>query len=159
MAVPALTLPEARKRVDWLANYSAEFHIGTSPDAPDAQEVVQIITGFLRACDDVLLALDPTVSADQQEATRLMSVTRGLRNAYYLLLVVWAPELASYWAPQRQAQLRAADQELTPQARARILEEARADYARLKEDPATWRDLQTEDALWETTVADGLDDE
>jgi hypothetical protein len=44
MAVPALTLPEARKRVDWLANYSAELHIGTSPGAPDAQEVVQIIT-------------------------------------------------------------------------------------------------------------------
>ncbi|HWE60993.1 MAG TPA: hypothetical protein VHB98_04720 [Chloroflexota bacterium] len=156
MAVSALTLPEARERVDRLANTSAEFHIAATPDAPDAQETVQIITGFLRACDDVLLALDPAATADRQEAHRLMRMTRGLRNAFYLLLIAWAPELASYWDPERQAQLRAADQELTPQDRSRILEEANADYARLKEDPAAWSDLRTEDALWEATVADGL---
>lgn len=159
MAAPALTLPEARKRVDWLAKRSAEFQLDTIPYAPDAQEVMQIITDFLRACDDVLLAIDPGAAGDPEEAARLLSVTRGLRNAYYLLLVAWTPELASYWAPARQEQIRAVDQELTPDARARILEEARADYARLKEDPASWSDLRAEDALWEATVADGLDDE
>ena len=159
MAAPALTLPEARERVDWLAKYSAGVHVDTNPDAPDAQEVTQIITSFLRACDDVLLAIDLGAAGDREEAARLVSVARGLRNAYYLLLTARTPELASHWAPERQEQLRAVDQELTPDARARILEEARADYARLNEDPAAWSDLRAEDALWEATVADGLDDQ
>jgi hypothetical protein len=158
MAGHVLTLPEARARVDRLTHDSAELRIATSPDAPDVQEVVQIITGFLRACDDVLLALDPAATTDRQEAQRLMSITRGLRKAFYQLLITWAPELASYWTVERQVQLRAADQELTPQARSHILEEASTDYARLKQDAAAWSDLRTEDALWEATIADGLDD-
>lgn len=148
MAAAALTLLEARTRVPWLASLSASPQIATSPEASDTQNVIQTVTGILRACDDVLLALDPAAASDRGEAGLLMSFTRGLRNAYYLLLSAWAPELTSYWHMQRQAQLRAADRNLTSQAR-----------ARLREDPVAWSQLRAEEALWEGTTADGLDDE
>ena len=39
-----------------------------------------------------------------------------------------------------------------------FLADLNAAYARLRADPVAWRDELAERALWETTLADGLDD-
>ena len=41
--------------------------------------------------------------------------------------------------------------------RVTMAEESNAAYARLREDPQAWDDWQTELALWDDTLMDGLD--
>lgn len=43
--------------------------------------------------------------------------------------------------------------------RERILEQANLAWARLLEDPEFKAEMDAEDALWENTVADGLEDD
>lgn len=43
--------------------------------------------------------------------------------------------------------------------RRRLFEAANASWAALREDPEAWAEWQAELALWETTSADGLEDE
>jgi hypothetical protein len=41
----------------------------------------------------------------------------------------------------------------------RILEQANKAYAEMQKDPLEWKEYQDEVALWDSTLADGLDDE
>lgn len=51
------------------------------------------------------------------------------------------------------------DEALELYRRTRILELANASYERLRQDPAAWAEELEERELWETTLADGLDEE
>ena len=42
--------------------------------------------------------------------------------------------------------------------RQRLLEEANAAYARLRSSPKAWSQEQKERRMWESTLADGLED-
>lgn len=41
--------------------------------------------------------------------------------------------------------------------RLRLLEQINADYAALRQDAAAWVELEAERAVWDSTLADGLD--
>jgi hypothetical protein len=43
--------------------------------------------------------------------------------------------------------------------RRQILDAANADYAALRADPAAWAEIQTERAVWDMTLADGLEEQ
>ena len=42
--------------------------------------------------------------------------------------------------------------------RQRILEQANAEYAALRADPAAWTEVKAERKVWDSTLADGLDE-
>jgi hypothetical protein len=50
------------------------------------------------------------------------------------------------------------DQAVEEFQRKRFWEEYHEGYAKLASQPEAWRDLQEETGLWDTTVADGLED-
>lgn len=43
--------------------------------------------------------------------------------------------------------------------RVQILEAANAAYAAMRNDPLSWQEALDDDAVWENTVADGLEDD
>lgn len=51
------------------------------------------------------------------------------------------------------------DQALQNLERENILKQANEAYAAVKKDPKLWQEQQEELALWETSLADGLEDE
>ncbi len=51
------------------------------------------------------------------------------------------------------------DEAIENYKREKLLEDANKAYAELQADPVAWQEELAERALWETTSADGLDDE
>lgn len=50
------------------------------------------------------------------------------------------------------------EQAIEQYRRQHILDQANAQYATLRADPEAWAEVQAERAIWETTLADGLED-
>ena len=50
------------------------------------------------------------------------------------------------------------EQAIEAYRRKRILDAANAQYAALRADPEAWAEVQAERAVWDVTLADGLED-
>jgi restriction endonuclease S subunit len=78
--------------------------------------------------------------------------------------VIRISERAHHELKDLAAQLNQSMQALIEQAieeykRKRFFEQANLAYAKLKEDPVAWEEVRAERALWEDTIADGLEKE
>ncbi len=153
MAVPAYSLPEAQERVEELQDI---FASGEHEELSEGQ-ILTIAATLIHRADDLLAHLPIDPGEKTREVTMLRVLTETLRRTAFLLMQEVDPDQAWYWTPENQARIREADQLLTPELRAQILAEAAADYAALEQDPVALAEIHAEDALWDTTVGDGLD--
>jgi hypothetical protein len=153
MATPAYSLPEAQERVEQLQDIVAT----SGRQELAGEQVIDIAATLIRRADDLLAHLPAGTGEETREVTVLRVLTQTLRMTAFLLMQEVDPDQAWYWTPENQARIREADQLLTPELRAEVLAEAAADYAALEQDPGALAAIQAEDALWETTVGDGLD--
>jgi hypothetical protein len=152
MATPAYSLREVQERVKELG----DIYAARAQAALAKGQVEDIAATLIRRADDLLACLSAMVDEETCSVSMVRVLTQTLRMTAFLLMQEIASDQAWYWTAENQARIREADQVLTPELRAEVLAEAAADYAALAEDDVALIESQAEDALWESTVGDGL---
>jgi hypothetical protein len=161
MGTVTLTLPEARaelsgaaRRVNALSSVISDRVLRA--DFPtDTDGTYLSATRLLQSIDQVLAVIQTVENPAVEEWADLIVMAKALRSATYLILVNARPDQAGYWTAEHQAHIRAADRELTPERRQRILADIHTAYAAL--DPRDQAALEKEDRLYEGALADGFD--
>jgi hypothetical protein len=163
MAISMPTLPEAEAHFQQAMMAAADvlsvLSSITERRDPLGDGDLELVEQLLQASDSLLEAVAETAKIGRlpDQVAGLSLAAQTIRQLTYYVIATHAPDLAWYWTPENQARIRAEDAILTPELRADVLADAAADYAALERDPVALAQARAEEALWETTVGDGLD--